>query len=83
MSVLNKTTNDYAEVLNPALYNEIPKAVFAAIVVSALTNGGDWLNEADSRIAKEWDVLHGNGIVPQRPGKHARAALAAYKGESA
>ncbi|TAN03098.1 MAG: hypothetical protein EPN36_13955 [Rhodanobacteraceae bacterium] len=65
-----KSTNCYQQALAEALYRECPKAVLAAIAVSALTQGGDFVDEADQRLVTEWDVLHGNGIVPQPvPGK--------------
>ena len=70
---LNNLTNDYAAELG-ALFDNCPKAVFAAIAVSALTCGGDQLGEAKARVLEEWEVLHRNGIVPQMPSKKARAA---------
>lgn len=72
-----KQHNEYAAQLGSALYAECPKAVLAAIAVSALTCGGDQLEHAAARLANEWQVLHGNGIVPQRPGPSAREVLAA------
>ena len=76
MSAVNKTFNQYAEMLSPAFYENCPKAVLAAIAVSALTCGGDWIEEAELRVAKEWEALYVSGIVPQRPNSVARAALA-------
>lgn len=70
-----KTSNEYAEQLGE-LFDECPKAVLAAIAVSALTCGGDNLKFAALQVAAEWATLHGNGIVPQRPGKVARELLA-------
>lgn len=65
-----KATNVYQRVLTEALYRDCPKAALAAIAVSALTQGGDFVDEADQRLVTEWDILHGNGIVPQPvPGK--------------
>lgn len=61
-----KLTNEYAGELGK-LYAQTPKAVFAAIAVSALTTGGDWLDEAQPRILKEWYALYRAGIVPQKP----------------
>ena len=60
-----KTSNEYAQQIRN--YEAIPKAVLAAIAVSALTCGGDWLEEATDRINAEWLVLHEAGIVPQKP----------------
>jgi hypothetical protein len=76
-----KLGNDYARQLGK-LYNEIPKSVLAAIAVSALTCGGDQLETALERVAEEWDILHQNGIVKQKPSKTARAALPKARGES-
>ena len=71
MPGINKTGNEYASELG-YLFDEMPKAVIAAIAVSALTSGGDWLEKAPQRVAKEWIVLHEQGIVPQPPTKNAR-----------
>lgn len=60
-----KLTNEYSNLLGP-LYATIPKAVLAAIAISALTSG-DHLDEAPARVLAEWRVLHQNGIVPQAP----------------
>ncbi len=59
-------SNEYAQQLG-ARYERIPKAVLAAIAVSVLTGGGDYLEEAESRLLTEWRVLFENGIVQQRP----------------
>ena len=64
-----KLTNYYVNILDGGLYDSIPKAVFAAIAVSALTIGGDYLEDAKELILNEWNVLHQNGIVPQEPPK--------------
>lgn len=68
MNVQNKT-NEYAAALGD-LFDRTPKAVLAAIAVSVCTQGGDFLDEAAGRLLHEWDVLHANGIVPQKPPKH-------------
>lgn len=60
-----KRLNEYAQQV--ANYDEIPKAVFAAIAVSALTCGGDHLEQADELINEEWKTLYEAGIVPQKP----------------
>ena len=62
---LGKLENSYVEQLGK-LYEETPKAVFAAIAISALTGGGDRLDEAVVAICTEWNILHQNGIVPQK-----------------
>lgn len=66
-----KTSNEYAEAVGQELYDGIPKAVWAAIAVSALTNGGDQLDRAAERVGAEWQALHTAGIVPQAPSKLA------------
>ena len=62
-----KAMNVYADSVGPKFYAQCPKAVFAAIAVSALTAGGDKLNEAGRRVLKEWWALYHAGIVPQKP----------------
>lgn len=64
---LNKTPNQYADVLDQKLYAACPKAVFAAIAVSYASAGGDHLNLANENIIREWWTLFDNGIVPQKP----------------
>ena len=64
---VTKITNDYAYAVGYDLYHNIPKAVWAAIAVSALTQGGDRLDEAAKRVMDEWGILHANGIVTQKP----------------
>jgi hypothetical protein len=70
MAHLNSLHNGYAAELGP-WFDRIPKSVFAAIAVSALTQGGDYLEKATVRVCDEWRVLHDNGIVPQKPPKAA------------
>lgn len=62
-----KTINPYVEELGFELYEKCPKAVLAAIAVSALTCGGDHLDKAEKRLRLEWWALYHAGIVPQRP----------------
>lgn len=69
-----KITNEYALAVGRDLYADIPKAVWAAIAVSALTSGGDWIEDAAQLVVAEWQALHIAGIVPQAPSKIARAA---------
>jgi len=73
----NKVQNDYALAVGGALFEEIPKAVWAAIAVSALSCGGDQIEEAAQRVAQEWKIWHEAGIVPQAPGRFARQVNAA------
>lgn len=61
-----KVTNEYSNALGP-VYGACPKAVLAAIAVSFATVGGDYLEEAQARILREWQILYQNGIVPQCP----------------
>jgi hypothetical protein len=63
---LNKIHNGYAAELGD-VFAQAPKAVIAAVAVSALTLGGDCLDEAQARFLAEWQVLFDNGIVPQKP----------------
>lgn len=67
---LKNLHNEYASALGP-LFEEMPKAVLAAVAVSALTIGGDEIDQAAERVAREWCVLHQTGIVPQRPTRRA------------
>lgn len=64
---LNKL-NGYTDLLPAGMLGKIPKAVFAAIVVSEYLNR---LNIPPEDLAEaiqaEWKVLYDNGIVPQRP----------------
>lgn len=63
-----KISNEYAKELGE-LYAKTPKAVFAAIAVSVLTQGGEQLEEAKAKLLEEWDILYGNGILTQKPPK--------------
>jgi hypothetical protein len=62
-----KILNEYSRALGGRLYAETPKAVFAAIAVSALTAGGEQIQQADQRIIEEWTALYTNGVVSQAP----------------
>lgn len=75
-----KIGNEYAYTLRE-FYDEIPKAVLAAIAVSAMTCGGDWLEEAAPRIANEWRILNEQGIVSQHPTRKALEAMKRLKEE--
>jgi hypothetical protein len=56
------------------MFAECPKSVFAAIAVSALTVGGEYLSEAKQRVADEWLALYNAGIVQKPIGEAARIA---------
>ena len=73
------TSNEYLDEIRE-VYEEIPKSVFAAIAVSALTCGGDHIDEATEAIVKEWVALNNAGIVPQKPrGRSKEIAKSASK----
>lgn len=80
MSNIKNLSNEYSAVLGSAL-DDIPKTVLAAIAVSALTSGGDCLENALSLVIGEWDILFANGIVPQKVPTKYRAFLPQAKGE--
>lgn len=62
-----KIGNEYARAFGP-LYARTPKAVFAAIAFSfALRLNEDHADRAAAEFLKEWETLHANGIVDQRP----------------
>ncbi len=66
-----KTFNEYATLVSPGLFAVTPKAVFAAVAVSALLR--DAVSDSNANaiasdaILREWWALYHNGIVPQRP----------------
>ena len=65
-----KTENDYQKLIDPAFYEQCPKAVFAALAVSFCSNWANVpLEEITKGLANEWDILNKNGIVPQKPKK--------------
>lgn len=64
-----KITGDYVDAVSE-IYEQTPKAVFAALAVSALTTGGDYVDEAVVRLVHEWRILHDQGIVQQSPPPH-------------
>lgn len=66
---VNKLGNEYFDAAGRDVFSKCPKAVWAAIAISALTCGGDHLDEARELVLKEWAILHQNGIVPQAPPK--------------
>jgi hypothetical protein len=63
-----KIINDYVNDMNFSLCTETPKAVLAALLVSYLVNhAGVDFDELPAKIIDEWQVLHDNGIVKQKP----------------
>lgn len=63
-----KKTNEYSRQFGP-LYGKVPKAVFAAVVYSFVSSGGDDQTHAIQRFIQEWRILHENGILTQKPPK--------------
>lgn len=62
-----KKLNEYQKLIDPKLYNLIPKTVLAAITVSWLSDGGSCFDRVNDGIKREWWALFYCGIVPQRP----------------
>lgn len=63
-----KKGNKYLSWLEEGCYERIPKAVWAAIAISRLSGGGDFLDETITELVlEEWACLHKSGIVPQAP----------------
>jgi hypothetical protein len=63
---LKNLPNEYQEMLGK-VFAKAPKAVIAAVAVSSLTSGGDYLAEAETRFIEEWWCLYEAKIVPQKP----------------
>jgi hypothetical protein len=65
---MSKLTNEYDRLLED-VFDDIPKAVLAAIAVSGLTCGGDraTVEYVKYIVTTEWQILHNSGIVPQAP----------------
>ena len=60
------TVNEYAAQFG-RLYTKTPKVVFAAIAYSlALRLNDDMPGAAIAAFLSEWNILHENGIVPQK-----------------
>lgn len=63
-----KQSNEYANMIPGQMYEDTPKAIFAAIAMSfALRLNDDGATLALSEIVNEWIGLKINGIVPQSP----------------
>jgi hypothetical protein len=65
---INKLGNEYANMLG-SLFEDTPKAVLGAMVVSLLTCGGDNPEGLEAAFLAEWEALYLNRIVPQKPAK--------------
>ena len=61
-----KLPNNYQQAFGD-LYRQTPKAVFAAIVWSYTSSGGDVPENAIQNFLEEWKILYEQGIVPQKP----------------
>ena len=65
---MSKAQNPYANLLRKGkLFEVCPKAVFAALAVSYASRGGDFLDNVENKVLKEWWILYRNQIVPQKP----------------
>lgn len=69
-----KVKNGYVHRLPQKFYDQTPKAVFAAIAISALNliSGDEVVNSDDdyavlNAVLNEWQALHSNSIVKQKP----------------
>tara|TARA_R110000824_G_scaffold54123_1_gene149501 strand:+ start:3568 stop:3888 length:321 start_codon:yes stop_codon:yes gene_type:complete len=62
-----KKSNNYAAVMGHDLFENMPKAVIAAVAVSFASCGGDHFDGVTAKMVEEWNLLHIAGIVPQRP----------------
>lgn len=60
-------TNEYSESIRPEFFQDVPKSIWAAIAISYLLHdrGARW-DEVEDLVLHEWDVLHRNGIIPQK-----------------
>lgn len=67
---VNKTSNEYADLIDTSLYEKMPKTVIAAIAASlALRLADDDFSAVQALLVEEWQALYDNGIVPQKPPK--------------
>lgn len=68
-----KQTNSYKNMIDPELYRNTPKAVYAAVAVSFLVNHQhETWGTIDSALIDEWKTLHSQGLVPQKPPKRVK-----------
>ena len=61
-----KTENEYQKAIDPALYTDTPKAVFAALLVSYMQRLGIDFGDVDQAIRDEWQALIDAGIITQK-----------------
>jgi hypothetical protein len=73
---LKNQHNEYQTALG-RVFDEIPKAVFAAIACSAYEQLGTRPEELAGRICAEWKALHANGLV-QSPTRRCRELAQAW-----
>lgn len=77
-----KIGNEYAQGFG-RLYEEIPKAVFAAVAYSyagwACGEEAKANDEIVARFLEEWRILHDNGIVPQKPPQYKPISLVPHE----
>jgi hypothetical protein len=64
-----KLGNTYQKSINPRLYQNTPKSIFAAIAASYQINHDTEFETVDDYILNEWRLLYEQGIVPQKPPK--------------
>lgn len=78
MAGITKATNEYQRMI--PLYDKIPKSVFGAIAFSMcfIDMQEDKIG-ALTRLFEEWEALHANGIVSQKPPTKFRVAAALAK----
>lgn len=63
---INKKLNEYVGAIPREVFEDTPKAVWAAIAISFANQiDGDRLDLAAQMIVHEWSLLNQNGIVPQ------------------
>jgi hypothetical protein len=62
---INKKLNEYVAAVPREVFEDTPKAVWAAIAISLATCGGSNLDDAARAVVREWGILNQNGIVPQ------------------
>ena len=69
MANINNRLNEYAEMFGK-LYDTTPKAVFAGVLASLLIrDNGEKQDAVISAFLEEWNALHANGIIHQKPVK--------------
>lgn len=70
---LGDLTNEYQNLAGPEVFEKTPKSVWAAMAVSfAIRLAEDDPTKVRAILGQEWEALHANGIVPQKPIKEVR-----------